>query len=282
MTRILIIEDNQANMELMVYLLAAFGYAVESTTSGKQGLDKAMETVPDLIICDLQMPGMDGYEVIRRLKGHAQLKDVPVVAVTAYAMVGDRDRVLAQGFEGYLSKPINSETFVQQIEVFLPLEKKRTRTPTLSARESAPAAARHPTQKAAILVVDDSPINRSLIESTLVPSGYSVRSMENVAEAMAALSENCFDLIVSDLHMNPESGLDFLRKVKADPTLSSIPFFLFSASSLEEASAERQRAWELGATKFLSRPVEPKTLLSVIEEFLVQPRAEQHAHRPDR
>ncbi len=282
MTRVLIIEDNQANMELMVYLMAAFGYAVEGATSGKQGLDKAMETVPDLIICDLQMPGMDGYEVIRRLKDHPQLKDVPVIAVTAYAMVGDRDRVLTQGFEGYLSKPINSETFVQQIEVFLPLEKRRTRTPTLSARESAPAAARPPTQKAAILVVDDSPINRSLIESTLAPSGYSVKSMENVAEAMAALSENYFDLIVSDLHMKPESGLDFLRRVKADPTLSSIPFFLFSASSLEETSAERQRALDLGASKFLSRPVEPKTLLSVIEEFLLQPREQQHAHRPDR
>ena len=279
MIRILIIEDNQTNMELMVYLLTAFGYSVESAKSGQQGLEKAVQQTPDMIVCDLEMPGMDGFAVVRQLKNHGHLKDIPVIAVTAYAMVGDRDRVLAAGFEGYMPKPINSETFVDEIESFLPLGKRRSRSPTLSSVGGSAPAAERPAQKASILVVDDSPINLALIHSTLVPSGYSVRTVESVAQAMAELAKNNFDLIVSDLHMNPESGLDFLRQVKAVPKIRSIPFFLFSASTMEDTGDERQRALELGAAKFLSRPVEPATLLTIIDAFLAWPRKEQRANR---
>jgi two-component system cell cycle response regulator len=118
MAHILIIEDNEANMELMAYLLQAFGHVVQEAMEGKAGLELAMQGSFDLILCDLQMPGMDGYEVMRRIK--LDLSAVPMVAVTAYAMVGDRDRVLAAGFDGYIAKPINPETFAGEIEEFLP------------------------------------------------------------------------------------------------------------------------------------------------------------------
>ena len=279
MIRILVIEDNQTNMELMVYLLTAFAYSVESAKSGQQGLEKAMQQTPDVIVCDLEMPGMDGFAVVRHLKNHAHLKKVPVIAVTAYAMVGDRDRVLAAGFEGYLPKPISSETFVDQIESFLPLEKRRSRTPTLSSAADSTPAAERPAHKASILVVDDSPINLALIHSTLAPSGYRIRTVESVAQAVSELVKNKFDLIVSDLHMNPENGLDFLRQVKANPAARSIPFFIFSASTMEDMGDERQRALELGAARFLNRPVEPATLLTIIDAFLAAPRKEQRATR---
>lgn len=118
MARILIIEDNGANMELMAYLLRAFGHMVQEAMEGEAGLKLAHHGAFDLILCDLQMPGMDGYEVVRKMK--MNMPALPVVAVTAYAMVGDRDKVLAAGFDGYIPKPINPETFVSEIEVFLP------------------------------------------------------------------------------------------------------------------------------------------------------------------
>src|SRR3989442_10192944 len=118
--RILIIEDNPTNLELMVYLFRAFGYAPLTARDGQEGLEAITREAPDLIICDLEMPGVDGYQVGRQGKSRSRLQKVPVVAVTAFAMVGDRDKVLMAGFEGDISKPINSQTFVKQIEAFLP------------------------------------------------------------------------------------------------------------------------------------------------------------------
>ena len=124
MAGILIIEDNQTNMQLMAYLLRAFGHIVMEAVDGKTGLAVAERECPDLILCDLQMPGMDGYEVLRRIKQNTSLDLIPIVAVTAYAMVGDREKVLYAGFNGYIPKPINPEAFLGQVEVFLPYEKR--------------------------------------------------------------------------------------------------------------------------------------------------------------
>src|SRR4051812_11199996 len=115
-TRILVIEDNPLSLMLMDYLLRAFGYTPISAGSGEEGLETARREIPDLILCDMQLPGMDGHEIARQLKRHPVLGTVPLVAVTALAMVGDRDKVMASGFDGYLSKPIVPETFVKQVE----------------------------------------------------------------------------------------------------------------------------------------------------------------------
>ena len=124
MARILVIEDNPANMQLMIYLLRAFGHDTFDAMDGEAGLAVAKRELPDLILCDLQMPGIDGYEVARRIRLDADLKTVPLVAVTAYAMAGDREKVLAAGFNGYISKPINPELFLGQVEAFLPSDKR--------------------------------------------------------------------------------------------------------------------------------------------------------------
>src|SRR5438128_2256088 len=100
----------------MAYLLRIFGHTVAAAEDGRQGIEAAHREHPDLIVCDVQMPDMDGYEVARHLKSDPELRATPLVAVTALAMVGDRDRVLAAGFDGYLAKPINPETFVRQME----------------------------------------------------------------------------------------------------------------------------------------------------------------------
>jgi len=117
--RILVIEDNQANLELMVYLLSAFGYDVLTALDGAEGLEKATCDLPELIVCDIQMPVIDGYEVVRRLKNDPDLSHIPVIAVTAFAMVGDRQKVMAAGFDDYCTKPIDPEEFLKQIAAFL-------------------------------------------------------------------------------------------------------------------------------------------------------------------
>ncbi len=118
--RILIVEDNAANLELVRYLLASAGYEVLLADNGAKGLDLALREQPDLVISDLQMPVMDGYALIAALQRAPACAHIPVLALTALSMPGDRDHILRAGFVGYLSKPIEPEFFVAQIASFLP------------------------------------------------------------------------------------------------------------------------------------------------------------------
>lgn len=117
--RILIVEDNAANLELVRYLLASAGYEVLLARDGVQGLDIAQRAQPDLIVTDLQMPVMDGYALIAALQRTSPCDRIPVLALTAFSMAGDRERILRAGFVGHLSKPIEPELFVSQIAAFL-------------------------------------------------------------------------------------------------------------------------------------------------------------------
>jgi two-component system, cell cycle response regulator len=116
---ILVIEDNEANLELINFLLSAHGYTPHLATDGKEGLALACQEPPDLVLLDLRMPGMDGYEVAAAIRARPELAQTRIVAVTASAMVGDRERIAAAGFNGYIQKPIDPETFISQVERFL-------------------------------------------------------------------------------------------------------------------------------------------------------------------
>ena len=117
--RILLIEDNPQNRYLATFLLTKHGYEVIQAFDGPKGIELASQIHPDLILLDIQRPGLDGYAVARELKSDPQLNAVPIVAVTSYAMVGDRDKCLEAGASGYLEKPINPETFVAELERFM-------------------------------------------------------------------------------------------------------------------------------------------------------------------
>jgi CheY-like chemotaxis protein len=117
--RVLLIEDNPANMDLARYLLQAHGFTCVEAADGETALRLAREQRPDLVVCDLQLPCLDGFGVLRGLRALPGLAGVPVVALTAYAMVGDRDRVLAAGFDGYIAKPFDPQKFVPQLAAVL-------------------------------------------------------------------------------------------------------------------------------------------------------------------
>ena len=117
--QILVIEDNDDNLNLVTYLLKAAGYEPLVATDGFEGLAIARQSHPDLVLCDINMPGKDGYEVAREFQGDPALSMIPLIAITSYAMVGDRERILAAGFDHYIAKPIRPETFVQEVEARL-------------------------------------------------------------------------------------------------------------------------------------------------------------------
>lgn len=114
----MLIEDNEQNRYLATFLLERKGYTVVSAQDGPSGLEIAQKILPDLILLDIQLPLMDGYAVARALRGIESLRSTPIIAVTSYAMPGDRERCLASGCNGYVEKPINPETFVAEIEQY--------------------------------------------------------------------------------------------------------------------------------------------------------------------
>jgi CheY-like chemotaxis protein len=117
---ILIVEDNEANRLLAGAVLEREGYRVEMAGNAEEALQKLANGSPDLILMDVQMPGMDGLTLTRRLKGDARTANIPVVALTALAMMGDRERTLEAGCSGYISKPINTRTFASEVSKYLP------------------------------------------------------------------------------------------------------------------------------------------------------------------
>lgn len=119
MKRILVIEDNPDNLLLVQMLLAPLKVSLRAELNGPAGLAAAREETFDLILLDIQLPGMDGYQVARELQAIPRVAGTPVVAVTSFAMAGDRERALLEGFTDYLEKPLNPETFSSVIHAHL-------------------------------------------------------------------------------------------------------------------------------------------------------------------
>ncbi len=112
---VLVVEDNARSRRLVRDLLDLHGFEVVEAETAEQGLDAARQQRPDLVLLDVQLPGMDGVGALQALRADAELKTIPVVAVTAFAMRGDEDRFLSEGFDSYISKPIDVRTFVDQL-----------------------------------------------------------------------------------------------------------------------------------------------------------------------
>ena len=119
MAKILIIEDNEQNLYLETFILQKNGHEIFQARSGESGIALAAQSLPDLILLDIQLPGMDGYRVAEELRKNPAIASRPIIAVTSYALTGDRERILEAGCTSYIEKPINPDTFHMEIAQFL-------------------------------------------------------------------------------------------------------------------------------------------------------------------
>ena len=122
MKKVCIIEDNEKNLYLIKYLLEMSGFQVIYAMTGIDGIELATHDTPDMILLDIQLPEMSGYEVAQQLRKVGELVEKPIIAVTSYAMPGDKEKALQAGCTGYIEKPINPETFISEIRKFIPLD----------------------------------------------------------------------------------------------------------------------------------------------------------------
>ena len=136
MTKILIAEDNPTNRELFRELLEARGYTVVEACDGREALRMIEQAQPDILLLDIGMPVLDGFAVVRAIRENPRVAALPVLAVTAYAMQGDRERILSSGFDGYLSKPINAKSLAEELERLLSERETQNTVPNRSRAES--------------------------------------------------------------------------------------------------------------------------------------------------
>lgn len=218
MARILIIEDNPANVELMSFLLGAYGHTPLSAADGPRGVAAARSERPDLIACDVNLPGMDGFAVLATLKGEPSLRGVPILAVTALAMAGDREKVLAAGFDGYISKPIEPESFVAELEAFLaaaPAAAAASAVPVHAAQPiPAPLQGSNPAART-LLLVDDDRFMLGVLNDMLVGQPYRVLSACSGEEALDVLDHEAVEVILCDQAMPGMRGTEVLARAAA-------------------------------------------------------------------
>lgn len=267
--KILIIEDNQDNLDLMTYLINHAGYDTIAAQDGETGVDLAIKEVPNLIVCDIQLPKKDGYAIVKQLKSMEPPYDqIPIIAITAYAMVGDRERIIAAGFDDYISKPIEPSIFVSQIERHLDekLRLPRKKTESQSAEQAdIQSISKKPRSRGTILIVENTPENHLLYQSLLKSINFSIIAANNCTQALTLLKSGIKpDLILSDLHLPDRDGLSLMQELKMDKTLAKLPFILISSSKPNHKELELAKKIEI--EQLILRPIEPKAFLEIIEK----------------
>lgn len=269
--RVLVVDDDPVNADLIAYLLKAFGHHPILALGGEAALQEAVASVPDLVLCDIEMPGIDGFEIVRRLRADERFASTQIVGVTALAMVGDREKVLTAGFDGYLTKPIAPETFVTEIEKYLPAGMAGLASPRQTRSEERlqphlPATAPPPRRNAGYaLVVDDTEPNLQLMRHLIGAFGVEVRTAASADEALRIARTTPPGLIISDIHMPGRSGIDLLQAARSDPALKHVPFLLISSTTA--TAEERRQAAECGADGLLLRPLDAETMLAQLAKW---------------
>ena len=270
MSRILVIDDNAINLELLSYLLRAWQHEVLVAHAGNEGLDLARRHRPDLIVCDVQMPGRDGYEVARTLRADPALRDIPLVAVTANAMVGDREKALDAGFDAHFAKPIDPQLFMAGLGPLLAdhgLTPARQHGGEPQARAGViRPALRAPRTPCTLLTVDDGPMNVEYKRSLLEPAGYRVLGAGGVSSALALLREQAVDLVLSDVNMADGGGFELIKCLRSSAAWRHLPFIFLTSSARDSAS--REQGLKLGANNYLVRPLDADLLLAAVRDGL--------------
>ncbi len=252
---ILVIEDHELNLKLVKALLQRGSFQVLGAGDAESGLELARSGKPDLILMDIQLPGMDGLAATRLIKEDPLLRKIPVVAMTSYAMEADLKKAKEAGCDGYITKPIETRRFLDTVRNFL--------------QDSRPLSVRNlenPPYQKKILIVDDEPLNVKLLQAHLLQSKYEVLCAGSGSEAVEKAIQASPDLILLDVMMPGMNGYEVTRKLKGDPQSRDIPIILITALGGRD---DKLKGLEAGADEFLNKPVQKVELLARIRSLIL-------------
>lgn len=254
--KVLVVEDNATNRKLFQTLLRLAGHDVLEAEDAKTGIQLARDQRPELILMDIQLPGMDGFTATRLIKKDPDLKGIPVVALTAFAMLEDEEKAAEAGCDGFISKPIDTRNFQERIETFLTSGEGSAEVPP--ERDGAE-------YKSKILIVDDEPMNVKVLAAQLSSDRHEIMRAGSGPEALEKIAKRPPDVILLDIMMPGMDGFEVVRRVKSDPETRNIPIIMVTV--LEERK-NKEKALQAGADEFLNKPVNREELLSRINSML--------------
>ena len=249
MARILVVEDSPDIRELVRVLLENAGHEVMTASDGQEGVALARQHRPNLVLMDLSLPVLSGWEATREIKADPGTAAIPVIAVTAHAMQGDRERALAAGCDGFVAKPIDEESFASVVTSFLG-------APQIGKIE-VPKARRadDENEPAAIFLVEDQDDVAELMTADLGTDGHKVVRARSVAEARQVFADGgIFDLAIVDVMLPPGSGYDLTSDLIAGSP-EYLPVLLVTAGLID-----RERGYAAGADDFIGKPIESAEL----------------------
>jgi CheY-like chemotaxis protein len=252
--KVLVVEDSPDIRVLVRMLLEAGGHEVLTAPDGRAGVDAARTERPDLVLMDLSLPILSGWEAAREIKNDPEISSIPVVAVTAHAMHGDRERALAAGCDGFIAKPIDEETFETLVRSYArpPVEEAPVRDPEpipyLPAREISAESGR-------ILVVDDHQEVAQLIKQDLETEGHEVVMAQTLEDAFAAAAgDRPLDLAIVDVMLGADSGYDLAADLVSRSS-EYLPVLLVTAGEID-----REKGYAAGADDFIGKPLDAAEL----------------------
>ncbi len=251
---VLVIEDNPVSRKLVRLTLGSEGYTVIEATEGVEALAMAVKTVPDLILQDLLLPDMDGFELVDRLRALPELVGVPIIAFSGFLSRLEYGRAAAAGFTDFVPKPVEPSHLVQVVRAHLPPE------------PAMPAETR-PGRRA--LVVDDDPVQLKLTKLRLTALGWEVATARDGVEALDVLKLGGIGVVISDVLMPHLDGFGLSVAIRRDPRLSRLPIILVSSNYVEEA--DRQLARTMGANAFVVRTPDLAGVIQAADAAIATP-----------
>lgn len=270
--RVLIVDDEPLNVRLLATILASEGYDIIRSYSGKDAINKAEQELPDLILLDIVMPDLNGYEVTRRLKKMAATCDIPVVLITTYTETEDKVKGLQAGADEFLNRPIDQSELRARIRSLISLKQYREQLQARTRLEHAFTSL--PEREIAddhgkILLVEDNEIEAKVICNYLETRSYQVEHVKDGISAVRRVSSGDIDIVLLDLLLPKMDGFEVCRRLKREPLTRNIQIIMVTA--LEDIES-KIRGLEQDADDFLVKPVHKEILLTRIEALLKKKR----------
>jgi len=264
--RVLVVDDILPNVKLLEAKLSSEYYDVLVATSGEEALQKVEQDSPDLVLLDVMMPGMDGFEVCRRIKQNPAFSHIPIVMVTALTDSADRVRGLECGADDFLSKPVNDTALLARVKSLVRLKQTidewRARETTASqfgVVDSEASVASEPVENARILVVEDQEFEADKIAETLHRDDDNVIPVESGMKAMEYASQHEFDLLIVSLNLKKEDGLRLCSHLRSNERTRGVPILMIAT---EEDMDRVALGLDIGAHDYIMRPIDRNELLA--------------------
>ena len=264
--RVLVVDDILPNVKLLEAKLACEYYDVITATSGQEALDKIENENPDIVLLDVMMPGMDGFEVCERIKSNPEKAHIPVVMVTALTDIQDKVRGLEVGADDFLSKPIDDTALMARVRS---LARLKMALDEWRIRENAANQfgvvtektnlMQEPVEGARILLVEDKEFDKNKVVEALAADLNIVMSVDNGMKAMELVSSQDFDILMVSLNLQDEDGLRLCSHLRSNERTRALPIVMIA----EDKDMQRvAHGMEIGAYDYIVRPVEKSELLA--------------------